>query len=110
MSRPRGDKDIAVFFVLVVMAFLCFGCGTADTTKVLSAVNERVYWHARYDEQCVQVPVVPPYCGRTFEALGKSKVAITEANEALNRGGKLRLQIRAMRRALDDLAASGVKP
>lgn len=96
--------------VLIALALCLFGCASKDSTKVVSAANEWAFWKARYVDQCVSVPAVPTYCSKAHEGLAVSAAAIEEANEALKRGGKLRLQIRRMRRVLGDLGKTGVKP
>ena len=83
-------KRLAIFAVAIAIA----GCSTREPVKVASSVNAFHFINARYEEKCVAVVGPVKECRATNAALLQWKKALGESDEAIQRGGKLPLQIK----------------
>lgn len=94
MDRARGNRLAA----LAAAALITVGCGTAESVKVASSVNAFYYVNSRYEERCVAVVGPVKECRATNDALIQWKKALKESDEAIQRGGKLPLQIKYVKK------------
>ena len=90
MDRACGNR----FAALAAAALITVGCGTAESVKVASSVNAFYFVNSRYEERCVAVVGPVKECRATNDALARWKKALKESDEAIQRGGKLPLQIK----------------
>ena len=93
-NTPTGWVGGMRKLVMVVAALAMFGCSTPDTVKVASSVNAFSFLNSRYEERCVEVVGPVKECRATNAALAQWKKALKESDEAVQRGGKLPLQIK----------------
>ena len=84
-------------------AFLLVGC-TSPAKQILTSVNNYHYYHARYQEACSssrmsssQAPA--DLCPSWYAGLSTWHKRLTEANDALQRGGKLPLQLADLKKS-----------
>ena len=94
MSDARERRIAAI----VAAALLAVGCGTAESVKVASSVNAFYFVNSRYEERCVAVVGPVKECRATNDALTQWKKALKESDEAIQRGGKLPLQIKYVKK------------
>ena len=94
MDRARGNR----FAALAAAALITVGCGTAESVKVASSVNAFYFVNSRYEERCVAVVGPVKECRATNDALARWKKALKESDEAIQRGGKLPLQIKYVKK------------
>jgi len=90
--RPYGSL---LWCALWVAPYLCtIGCAS-PASRVLTSINSYHWHHARYGEAC-QTASEP--CQTRAAVLTRWHTALGEANDALQRGGKLPLQLDALKR------------
>ena len=94
MGRTRDNRIAA----LAAAALVTIGCGTAESVKVASSVNTFYFVNSRYEERCVAVVGPVKECRATNDALSRWKKALKESDEAIQRGGKLPLQIKYVKK------------
>ena len=94
MGRTRDNRIAA----LAAAALVTIGCGTAESVKVASSVNAFYFVNSRYEERCVAVVGPVKECRATNDALARWKKALKESDEAIQRGGKLPLQIKYVKK------------
>ncbi len=88
----RGRVRQAGLLLLPLAAFSC----ASPASKILTSANG-YHWHsARYEETCRSQPV-PQDCPSRADVLRRWYTALDEANAALQRGGKLPLQLDALK-------------
>jgi hypothetical protein len=99
--------------VLFALLFSLAGCQSTPG-KVLTSVNTFHYVRTVYGGKCVTVPnaVAPPGCKEAYAAMAAQQQWIFESNDAVKRGGRLPLQLKALdiaeKNALQ--ALEGIKP
>ena len=86
-----------VLMVLVIAA-VAGGCAR-PAVKIATHLNNREFYYNRYIEECV-VLKGPETCGDFQIAVNQYKAAVIEAEAANARGGKLPLQLEALKDAL----------
>lgn len=82
-----------------LLVFLLLASGAAvscSSNKILTSSNSWAFHTARYNESCVNPA---PGCACRHEALARWRGALDEARDAVRRGGKYPLQIRALKDA-----------
>lgn len=95
MSKRRVVSSYGVT-VLLLSSLLGLGC-SSSTTQILTSANAYHYHHSRYSEQCVGDHATgAPNCAERFHALQDWRKYLEEAEEAVERGGKLPLQLHAL--------------
>jgi 16S rRNA G1207 methylase RsmC len=82
-------------FALLTIAIFGLGCSSA-TTKVATSQNSYDFREARYEESCV-VANPPVACTQAQVGLVAWEKHLHEAAKALSHGGKLPLQIQAIK-------------
>lgn len=96
MNNLRVLSPRAAPALLLVAALA--GCSRSEPVKVASSVNAFHFINARYEEGCVAVVGPVKECRATNDALTKWKKALKESDEAIQRGGKLPLQIKYIKK------------
>jgi hypothetical protein len=89
VDSPRRPLHLFVLFT----ALLAVGC-SSPATKVLTSANAWAWANARYEERCVLVPGAG--CEGTHAALAGWRTRLDEAEQALERGGSLPLQLKEL--------------
>ena len=79
-------------------AFLLAGC-TSPARQILTSANGYHYYHARYQEACPSRSAPADLCSSWYAGLSRWHKRLNEANDALQRGGKLPLQLRAVKKS-----------
>lgn len=74
----------------LAIALLLSGC-SRPAEKVLTSANAWAWANARYEERCVLVP--GDGCDQTHAALAAWRTRLDEAEDALERGGRLPRQL-----------------
>lgn len=77
-------------------------CGTGCVTpavRVLTSVNAYHFNRGEYETRCAPLDPAPPECRQWYADLVEHKRRFTAAQEAIARGGKLPLQLKAMKAA-----------
>ena len=84
---------------LVAVAVLALaGCSSSEKVTVASSVNAFHFVNSRYEERCVEIVGPVKECRATNAALLQWKKALKESDEAVQRGGKLPLQIKYVKK------------
>ena len=78
-------------------AFLLAGCAS-PARQILTSANGYHYYYARYQEACPPRTAPAALCPSWSAGLSIWHKRLTEANDALQRGGKLPLQLGALKR------------
>ena len=79
-------------------AFLLVGC-TSPAKQILTSVNNYHWYFARHQEACPPRAVPADLCPSWSAGLSQWHKRLTEANDALQRGGKLPLQLGALKKS-----------
>lgn len=91
-SLKRKDALPLSAMALLLCAVGMAGCASPART-ILTSANGYHYWHARYSERC---PSPTEALCKETSVLTRWHTALGEANDALQRGGKLPLQLEAL--------------
>lgn len=83
-------------FWLAVALVLVTGC-VSPAERVLASVNAYHYWIGEYEKTCGGA--ARPECKTWHAALVEHKARFVAAEEAMGRGGKFPLQMKAMKAA-----------
>lgn len=92
LVRYSPGRDV-LFATLAVVIFLGSGCSSG---KVLNSANDWAYYTSRWNEECFASSTL---CECRHEALARWRKLLDEARDAVQRGGKYPLQIKALRTA-----------
>lgn len=90
---PFGGVRRPALLLPLVAAFLLVGCAS-PASRILTSANGYHYWSARWAERC---PSPTEALCNEAPVLTRWHTALTEANAALQRGGKLPLQLEALK-------------
>lgn len=92
-GRVVSSYGVAV----LLSSLLGSGCSSPEI-KIMSSANAYYYYYSRYSEQCVgDYAIGAPNCAERFHALQDWRKYLEEAEEAVGRGGKLPLQLQALK-------------
>lgn len=84
-------------FIFIIILSLV-GCSTAPPTQVLTSINSYYYYTDRFTEKCPSYDsTVCPELSLQKDILAAWYKRIKEANSAINRGGDLPLQLKALK-------------
>lgn len=84
-------------FVVLFLALLVVGC-TSDINRVKTSLNDYTYYANRFEEKCPSYDsAICTELKAQADGLKKWNKAIHEAQEAVSRGGKLPLQLKALK-------------
>ena len=86
------------FLSAMCMAGFMAGCAS-PAKQILTSANGYHYYHARYQEACPSRSAPADLCSSWYAGLSRWHKRLNEANDALQRGGKLPLQLRAVKKS-----------
>ncbi len=88
---------------------LLSGCVKAPSYKVATAANDYAFLENRYNRDCVEATVLPEKsCDAAFKMLNQFKQDLESANEAVKRGGALKLHLSALKADAQSIIKSGI--
>lgn len=89
--------------LLLALGLAAGGCGAPPSAKVAAGVNRYTFLAARYTDACEGAIKGPEWCPAAHKAQKPAEKALREAGAALNRGGRMELQLKWLRTKLDEL-------
>ena len=103
LAKPGSRVRLGVIVLAVASVMLlaaAFGCAS-PARRVLTSVNAYHNWLGEYEARCgASAPApAPADCSSWYSDLRAHKARLEAAEAAIKRGGKLPLQLRAMKSA-----------